>query len=360
MTDTSSPDPDSSPGVIIFRKFARKAIEKSHAALKNCWMILFAGGTFALLHSFDELIDCRYYRAELPREFAATQYCAAVHASLSSFALSAVLFLVYVLTFYRFYVGNVRVFDIAYDEVFDFIDNLHNPKMKRAAATKGEEDDDFSNLFKYSDGLNKWESFCLILTALIIVYLTVTPLNPLKFLSVYLGLLVADVLWVLVSRASSGRGDVKKAREHIRAKIFGEFPKLSETYFERLFPSHAMDIWFGNNIIFSFLIGFTLAVYVWYAWYDCGLWTSAICGLDIASGWSAEQKGQVELWILWIAAGAALLNCLIDLLCARDFYHPRFSEAYGIVSGRNQPAQQDIQCAFCRLLPVVARWFTRS
>ena len=43
--------------IAIFRSFAEEATKNSHNARKMVWAILFTGGTFQLLHSFDEWLE---------------------------------------------------------------------------------------------------------------------------------------------------------------------------------------------------------------------------------------------------------------------------------------------------------------
>lgn len=102
----------------LFRKFAGTAIENSHGAIKQVWVALFAGGTFALIKSFDELMGCAGF---FDRPGTCNGFLQKVHNCPSDrvylLLLLFTLYFVYILTFYRFYVGNVRVFDMRYIEV---------------------------------------------------------------------------------------------------------------------------------------------------------------------------------------------------------------------------------------------------
>lgn len=320
----------------VFRKFARKATKNSHVALKNCWMILFAGGTFALLRSFDNFIECKLSAGAALNKLAESlgndgNFCHALNQGYCYFALSLLLFAIYILAFYRFYVGNVRVFDIVYDEVFEFIDSLHEKiQISNAKAREGNEQEnsnsetrkkktkDYVNLLRYSDGLNKWESFCLILTTLIIVYLTVTPLNAPKFLTVYLILLAADVFWLLLDKIPLPRArETENARKYVRDKVFFRtFAELRKIKFDRTFPGYAKSVWQWNNIGCLVIL---LPIMGWY-WYVC-----LCCKMTFAQDPAQELTG---LHLLWLGAAVALANCLIDLILARDFYNPKFSQAH--------------------------------
>jgi len=296
--------------VAIFRSFAREAIKNSHVSIKACWTILFTGGTFALLHSFDELVECKF--PDLTSNLFVTS-CSRVPDNFS-FGISMSLFLVYVLTFYRFYVGNIRVFDIRYDEVFKFIDSLHDPKNQLSAEQKDaeQEERDYDNLLEYSDRLGKEESLFLIIPALIIVYLTVTPSNPLKFLWVYLALLAADIIWLFWSLRPWAPG--VKSREYLVTRFFDSFPELKGTPFERKLPETASTRWGVNNCVFAVVILVILLAHLAIG--------NKVCSLHFC------VLGDLACQEILLAAGAlaALLNCGTDLIWTWDFYNPKFGE----------------------------------
>jgi hypothetical protein len=342
--------------VAIFRKFAQRATKNSHNALKTCWTILFTGGTFALLHSFDDLIDCKLYLDyKAAAELADNSHCGDIYSSASYFWLSALLLFVYVLTFYRFYVGNIRVFDMIYDEVFEFVASLHEKEVQDAKDNKkgvaGDaslrelremHDREYQRLLTYSDSLMKWESIYLIMTVLMIVYLTVGPLFPLKFLIVYFALLVADIVWSAdylwsvadiawrrVGAVATRLGwwatpadydkvpNAKQARAYFKDRVFEMFPKLENTGFERMFPSYAMRVWHYNNLWCLYYLGLFLGCYLLV---DCALKAPV-------------DRAGVQLSILWCAAIAAVVNCVVDLWLTQDFYHPKFSKSHRTLIG---------------------------
>ncbi|HWX82038.1 MAG TPA: hypothetical protein VNZ48_00435 [Xanthobacteraceae bacterium] len=316
----------------VFRKFARKAAEKSHAVLKSCWMILFTGGTFALLHSFDEWVQSVEDMFKSVDPIGSQSFLELHGIELFKAPLSFVLFVVYLLTFYRFYVGNIRVFDMIYDEVFEFIDSLHdeknfqpndenNSQPKRPAPES--KDDEYGKLLEYSDNLIKWESFFLIMTALIVVFLTVTPLNPLKFLIVYFILLFFDILWLTADKlwvkyVAIHQFDVREARNFFRSKFKKVFGKPGQAC-DKMFPSHALKTWEDNNIWFATVIFIILGTYcaIYYCYEPPPTNVPPLL-----------RKEAVELMVLWLGAAAALANCCIDLRKAWTFYHPTFSDAY--------------------------------
>jgi hypothetical protein len=275
--------------LVIFRTFAREATKNSHVAIKACWTILFTGGTLALLRSFDELVQCKF---PLLKSGLVDVRCAHVPDDFS-FWLSISLFAVYILTFYRFYVGNIRVFDIRYDEVFKFIDSLHVEKNRQGGAHGDleQEEQDYHNLLNYSDSLTKRESIYLIIQTFIIVYLTVTPSNPLKFLWVYLSLLTTDIIWIVWNfRRIQTR---EKYRKYLSSRFFEVFQELINTGFDRMFPENASRKWRINNAIFAFIILVVLLTH-----------------LAISNSGCIFDFGVFEDW---------------------DFYNPKFGQAQDIV-----------------------------
>jgi hypothetical protein len=303
--------------IAVFRSFAEEATKNSHNTIKAVWTILFTGGTFALLHSFDEWLrsfEKIVFAFSADKGF--VQWAELHGEELFISLLKLSLFLVYLLTFYRFYVGNIRVFDMKYDEVFKFVDNLHktnNWKGKKEIEKEIAKNSDYRSLLDYSTSLSGHEIFILMLGTLIIVYLTVLPLHPIKFLFFYWILLVVDLLWMLFGES-----------EHFFERYFfdevfaGEFPNPRAPNLPR-FPRYATRRWNRNNRVFAVAIGVVLTIYISID-YIC---TSPVA-LDLG------KNG-----LLGLAALLALANCIIDLVLTWDFYNPKFRVSYEVVA-RNQ------------------------
>jgi hypothetical protein len=153
----------------LFRKFAGTAIENSHGAIKQVWVALFAGGTFALIKSFDELMGCAGF---FDRPGTCNGFLQKVHDCPSDrvylLFLLFTLYFVYILTFYRFYVGNVRVFDMRYIEVGKFVALLVDKQKKPE-----EKDITYREFFEYIDKNSRMESIYLIFKTLVIISLTI-------------------------------------------------------------------------------------------------------------------------------------------------------------------------------------------
>ena len=305
--------------VVVFRNFAREATKNSHTAIKACWTILFTGGTLALLRSFDELIQCKF---PLLKSGLVDIHCIQSPDDFS-FWLSISLFIIYILTFYRFYVGNIRVFDIRYDEVFKFIDSLHDEKNQKSGTEKNvqQEAQDYQSLLNYSDNLSKGESIYLIIPTFIIVYLTVTPSNPLKFLWVYLSLLVVDIVWLAWDLWTSRAQD--EYRKYLSSRFFKVFCELENTGFDKKLPEKASRKWRTNNIVFASIILIILLAHA--------AISNNFCILDFCIAHDLADSERNKKFLLAFGAFAALANCVIDLGLTWDFYNPKFAEDQRIV-----------------------------
>jgi hypothetical protein len=304
--------------VAVFRSFAEEATKNSHTTIKQVWTILFTGGTFALLHSFDRLIMsyeniifdgsvdiigpqswCGRHGMDL-----STLVCWGERhgMELSTLTVSLLLFVVYLLTFYRFYVGNIRVFDMKYDEALKLINNYYKKDNWEGKPNDSKKNLDYQKLLNYSTRLTGAETFHLMINTLVIVYLTVLPLSPFKFLFVYLILLLLDMHWIWRSN---------KGEQHFLSDRFFEvFSKLPRELIEEVFPKYATDRWHKNNRICFVILLFTLTFYMMISWGDY------------------EGGEQVQQILLWCGAGVAFLNCYVDLHDTWDFYNPKFSQAH--------------------------------
>jgi hypothetical protein len=105
----------------LARAFASEAISNSHAGIKGCWMIVFSAGTFAALSTMkDVLIQVHWFNGTVPPDKHIDQHP----------LICFLLFVVFVLTFLRFYIGGVRVFDIRYSEIFRLVNTELSEKLK--------------------------------------------------------------------------------------------------------------------------------------------------------------------------------------------------------------------------------------
>jgi hypothetical protein len=324
LTDTVTEEIRIAKEKKLFRLAAVEAIKNSHNAVKACWAILFTGGTFALLNSFDHVVECKvgFQSARVP---AATGFDCKQLEYLDGlqFLIYLGLIIVYVLTFYRFYVGNIRVFDIRYDEAFKFVQNLATEGSGKAD-NAAEKDREFKWLFGYSDQWSKAENIYLIFKTLAIIYLTVAITKPLKFEIVYLLVLVLDILWILASTIHFwgikrvtfrdkffGSFENKKIRDYEEGKILEKGDNEIIRDLERMFPSRAFKIWGWNN----FCSAIVLALFV------IPLSLDAV-GIQI----DAIVIAPLEKCLLVAGLTVMLGNCVIDLWLTWGFYNPRYSK----------------------------------
>ena len=256
--------------VAVFRGFAEAATKNSHATIKQVWTILFTAGTFALLQSFDRwvisfehifdgsfdpnepYIWCEQFRFDLS-EIAC--WGERHDLELCTLMVSLPLFVVYLLTFYRFYVGNIRVFDMKYDEVFKFIDSRYEAEnWHNGEPDNSKKNADYQKLLEYSTRLSGRETFQLMINTLVIVYLTVLPLSPFKFLLVYFILMILDMLWISKS--------ADRHQHFFQNRFFEEFERLPpKDLIEEVFPKYATGRWHANNLLFAFILLVVLIFY---------------------------------------------------------------------------------------------------
>jgi len=222
-----------------------------------------------------------------------------------NFLLLISLYLVYVLTFYRFYVGNIRVFDMRYIEVVKFIGLLGE---KQTSAV--EKDSEYRTFFEYIDGNSRWESIYLIFKTLVIISLTIEINTPRNFMIIYLLLMVMDIVWIALTSPPT---------PYFRELFFKTLGLNEDAGLGMNFPSRATELWKRNNIWCAFWLGLVLL---------CVYSRECVPLLQMLAG----------TWF-YLAAGAAvmLFNCLQDLHRTWRFYNPRFADVYA----RFPPSRDD-------------------
>jgi hypothetical protein len=300
----------------LFRAAVGEAIKNSHTAIKNCWTILFTGGTVVLVVSFDRLVECKYGGNVVGFDCSQLAY-----RDDWRFVMYFGFIAVYLLTFYRFYVGNIRAFDIRYDEVFKFVASLTKEKLEQ-------EDEGFKWLIAYNDQSDRLESIYLILQTLVIIYLTVAVTTALKFEIAYLALLWFDMFWLAWTRIGGnpkisfrqkfidsfeklGAIDQKKKS---KIKLNSEEKKIFSNL-EMMFPSRAVVIWSWNNFVFAILLSIVVVPMA-----------SNRLGVEVFPGIEIFKH---EDWLLIIGLGLMIANCLVDLIWTWIFYNPRYTKLTG-------------------------------
>lgn len=336
----------------VLRKFAGTAIENSHAAIKQVWVAIFAGGTFQLIRSFDGLMGCLdiFFRGSA----SCSPYLTTMHGNpmwSPDFWLVIALYVIYVLTFYRFYVGNIRVFDIRYIEVGKFValiaeklaakakadaDARPAEKAKITEDAKSEVDALYDDFFAYNNGQNRFgDSIFLIVKTLAIVSLTIEINDPKVFLNIYLIVIVLDLLWMIFARLWNGfrgRRGARTAPTFLTTKYFAFLglktrlkerdanpvpnrEKISNADLEKIFPSRAIRTWSGINFLCFVLL---LLVVAAVDFKFCGL-------MDLPAGSRLPY---------WLGIAVMMLNCVLDLFLTWGFYNPTFRKAHDLITGR--------------------------
>src|SRR5262249_10819088 len=121
--------------------------------------------------------------------------------SLPGFFLYFGLLCIYVMTFFRYLVGNQRVFDIRYNEVFKYIESRKEKK------TLENIDQVYRRLLAYSERNHlKVDSLLLIVQTFAVVFLAAELCKVLNFEKAYSAVLALDLLWMSFIRVF-GRDD---------------------------------------------------------------------------------------------------------------------------------------------------------
>ncbi|MEA2894953.1 MAG: hypothetical protein QOJ84_568 [Bradyrhizobium sp.] len=311
----------------LARAFVSEAISNSHAGIKACWLIVFSAGTYAALSTMkDVLIQMGQFHGTVSADKQITQHP----------FICFVLFAVFVITFLRFYIGGVRVFDIRYSEIFKlinaesndsndmagfkgFVDNSDTFKLVSAAPHDSKEIADFkvllansavfklentqslenSNIKRFKElvansdkNIYKYEVVILTFQTLIVVFLAFQIGDWLNFAEVYAFLLTWNVIY-LIFNYSRSKAVLKKMFEDIFSDA-AKGPAVSA-----MFPMRASLIWILNNTV-------------------CVLALSAIFYFCLPS---------VSNFHGALVCVCVSLNCIADFfIFARDFYFPRFGE----------------------------------
>lgn len=106
-------------------------------AIKSCWLVIFAGGTINFITSLDKMGSCF---GILNPHNCPSDY----NLALLNLGVIPLLHVVYILTFFRFYVGDIRVFDFRYSEVYKFANMLADTGEPHTAEM-------YRQILKYSD-----------------------------------------------------------------------------------------------------------------------------------------------------------------------------------------------------------------
>lgn len=270
----------------VFRAFSIDAIRNSHAAIKGCWLIVFTAGAIRAMQDLDSNLKCAGWFGSRSLEL--------LNNSCSSNRLGydILLFFIYLLTFVRFYIGSIRLFDIRYSEIYNLSSNIISTLKTTEEIT--------DKLFRTSLVINdrywhKFEVLILIFQSFIIVFLPYQFDNIDNFANVYIFLLIFNAVYLSIG-------------------LFFNFHKVSKALFElfpelkfapgigAIFPTKASLFWIFNNLTCAVLV-FILISRVNYFTY--------------------LKDSYQDIVITMMYA-----NCLLDLFFTRNFYFPTFGKMY--------------------------------
>lgn len=287
----------------LVRTYISNSIANSHNAIKNCWLIVFSAGTFAALSALNVTLRCEGYLVGAPA------ICPTDPALWHNTALnSACGIVVFVLTFARFYLGDVRIFDEKYSEIYSLVLETIKarqdpfPSEETQKHLLGESLDLFLKLLRYNDArLLKFEGIWLIFQTQIIVFLAFQINDPYNFFTIYGVLLLSNSIWLILTNVV-----VSSTITQINQEIF-YFHAQDRSFFGR-FPRLASWRWAINNLL------------------HC----AALCAIVYLSHrlvW-ADTLASQQYDLLVCGYAICISNCIVDFVLTRDFYFPKFYDFY--------------------------------
>ena len=276
----------------LVRRYISEAILNSHAAIKSCWLVMFTAGTFAALTNLNAVLRC----------FGVLGHPASAKCSFDEPLLNYCLaFVIFFLTFARFYLGDVRLFDNRYSEVYKLVNDEIDLHGGKDAA------DRFSALLAHNDrNMFKFEGIWLLFQTLMVVFLAYQIDAPSNFVTVYIVLLICNAIWLEIMNQL-----VEPTTSHTLAEIF-PFTKKEARRLRARFPRIASNIWAVNNVCHAVALLFVqfLAVGALRSW-----------GYPVQASILGANTPLACLLI-------CLSNCAVDFLLAWNLYFPRFSQFY--------------------------------
>jgi hypothetical protein len=287
----------------LVRTYISNSIANSSNAIKNCWLIMFSAGTFAALSALNLTLRCEGYLSGAPA------ICPTSPSLWNSSVLNSLVgIVVFVLTFARFYLGDVRIFDEKYSEIYflvlETIKARQDPQPVAAREKKllSESLDLFPRLLRYNDATPlKFEGIWLIFQTLIIVFLAFQINDPYNFFTIYGMLLLSNSIWLILTNIV-----VSSTITQINQQIF--YFHAQDNSFVGKFPRLASWRWAINNLLHC--AGLCVVVYFSHR---------LVWGTTLAS-----QQYDLLIW----GYAICISNCIFDFVVTRDFYFPKFFDFY--------------------------------
>jgi hypothetical protein len=251
---------------------------------------MFSAGTTASLASMGHTLKCHgILVADFTNTAAPTCTDNQIYPTLCGF-------IVFFITFARFYLGDVRIFDARYSEVYLLVvDNID----LQATSTEDARRDSlklFVDLLAHNDKvIFKLEGIWLLFQTLIVVFLGFNIETAENFLRVYMFLLFCNSAWLLATYFKLSPV-VKQITDHILSVDHNR--KSWGVQFAR----QASIRWFWNNAI------------------CCAVIVAAMTGISL---FPSQREFFHE-----IGYATCVINCIVDLSWTINFYFPRFSKEY--------------------------------
>lgn len=283
----------------VAQKYVRRLMASEHESLKWVWTILMAGAFVEATIKFSNLLPCGYNLLRSVYEFLGLQLLATTETlqaasdvctnnQMAPYSLGV--FIIFLITFLRFFWGDNRLLDAKYKEVVGFLDDLTDLEHN------GEIDEIFEEYIQsYSRRSLVLDACFIVLHGVIIALLGLVILDPYLFSYGYGFLLIFNSIWlILVTVLSMG----------IRSNFWANFlsnGKLTGDLTAMLAPWR----WASNNIIHAVLLIFLFS----------------------RNEDSLIFFGQEHTVLGW-AIIVMLSNSIIDILFTRNAYLPRVKKIY--------------------------------
>ena len=272
----------------LMRKYISESISNSHGGIKSCWLIMFSAGTMAALTRINASLQCHHWL----RTATVAQDCQYYNLPMAFYFMT---FIIFFLTFARFYVGDVRIFDIRYTEIFRLVNDEIDSMPETASREK------FQILLAHSDrSLFKYEIIYLLFQTLVVVFLAHQVDDVDNFVVVYICLMFANSAWLSLMNLG-----IDPVTYGIVKGVFGR--RQPHDSFGAAFPRSAAWVWIKNNVV-----------------HGVALTALAIANAQFPRALGAVQESAYYGLCLALCAS----NCLADFWFARGFYFPKFATFY--------------------------------
>lgn len=300
-------DKDSEIDLRLARSYIAEAIKNAHAAIRSSWTIMFTAGTFGALSTINAVLRCKHswyipHIISYPTPPNACHY----DDTLVNYMMGLI---VYFLTFSRFYLGDCRVFDIKYSEIFSLIVNETNSRSGRGPEER------FERIMRYNDRkFFKFEFIWMLFQTLVVIFLAFQIDNAEFFVEVYILLLVSNSVWLYVS-VFQGEPTITNTVSEALPYMHLAVPSRGRIRAKLRLPREAARVWIINNLVHA----------------------TILCLIVIFSPMLGPAFSVSDVYLqtwsfsMTIAMMVCLSNCLVDFKLSHNFYFPKFFDDYEVM-----------------------------